>query len=288
MTVRSCIFEQNVQVDPIIKFLINSLLTEYNFNYDSKIMTEEHRYLTPLLNHPVHFNLQVIVCNIFIASKYVLFTLFFLTSNISRMQNIMFKIFNTIKYIFGSNKVKKLCERRWNDYDETKFDKKIKGTLAHDVYTERYFTFIRSLYKKKVFLALTFPLTMDTDNNVAQITVQCAYTIYNIYICIYIQKRSLDLQTDVFLFHSLSLSLFLSTHTHTHCLSLSLSFVLSHILSLPFFFFCLCATKSRLSFGVSPFVLTLFSFFIPFFLFVFLSFDIYSRVSSSLLFLLLK
>lgn len=265
MTVRSCIFEQNVQVDPIIKFLINSLLTKYNFNYDSKIMTEEHRYLTPLLNHPVHFNLQVIVCNIFIASKYVLFTLFFLTSNISRMQNIMFKIFNTIKYIFGSNKVKKLCERRWNDYDETKFDKKIKGTLAHDVYTERYFTFIRSLYKKKVFLALTFPLTMDTDNNVAQITVQCAYTIYNIYICIYIQKRSLDLQTDVFLFHSLSLSLFLSTHTHTHCLSLSLSFVLSHILSLPFFFFCLCATKSRLSFGVSPFVLTLFSFFIPFF-----------------------
>lgn len=176
MTVRSCILEQNVQVDPIIKFLINSLLTEYNFNYDSKIMTEEHRYLTPLLNHPVHFNLQVIVCNIFIASKYVLFTLFFLTSNISRMQN-MFKIFNTIKYIFGSNKVKKVCERRWNDYDETKFDKKIKGTLAHDVYTERYFTFIRSLYKKKVFLALTFPLTTDTDNNVAQITVQCAYTI---------------------------------------------------------------------------------------------------------------
>lgn len=102
------------------------------------------------------------------------------------MQNIMFKIFNTIKYIFGSNKVKKACERRWNDYDETKIDKKIKGTLAHDVYTERYFTFIRSLYKKKVFLALTFPLTTDTDNNVAQITVQCAYTIYNIYICIYI------------------------------------------------------------------------------------------------------
>lgn len=231
---------------------------EYNFNYDSKIMTEEHRYLTPLLNHPVHFNLQVIVCNIFIASKYVLFTLFFLTSNISRMQNIMFKIFNTIKYIFGSNKVKKVCERRWNDYDETKFDKKIKGTLAHDVYTERYFTFIRSLYKKKVFLALTFPLTTDTDNNVAQITVQCAYTIYNIYICIYIQKRSLDLQTDVFLFHSLSLSPSLFQHTLTH--TVSLSFVLSHILSLPFFFFCLCATKSRLSFGVSPFVLTLFSF----------------------------
>lgn len=55
-----------------------------------------------------------------------------------------------------------------------------------------------------------FPLTTDTDNNVARITVQCAYTIYNIYICIYIQKRSLDLQTDI-----LSLSL---THSLTHSL----------------------------------------------------------------------
>lgn len=59
-----------------------------------------------------------------------------------------------------------------------------------------------------------FPLTTDTDNNVARITVQCAYTIYNIYICIYIQKRSLDLQTDI--------------------LSLSLSHILSLILSCPF------------------------------------------------------
>ena len=130
--------------------------------------------------------------------------------------------------------------------------KKLKRTLAHDVYIERYFTFIRSLYKKKVFLALTFPLTTDTDNNVARITVQCAYTIYNIYICIYIQKRSLDLQTDVFLSRSLSLSLSLTR-------SLSRSLLL-----------CLCATKSGLSFGVFPFVLTLFSFF--FFLFFYFSF----------------
>lgn len=203
-------------------------------------MTEEHRYLTPLLNHPVHFNLQVIVCNIFIASKYVLFTLFFLTSNISRMQNIMFKIFNTIKYIFGSNKVKKLCERRWNDYDETKFDKKIKGTLAHDVYTERYFTFIRSLYKKKVFLALTFPLTMDTDNNVAQITVQCAYTIYNIYM--YIHTKAFARFTDRCLSLSFPLSLPLSFNTHSHTLSLSLSLFrsLTHSLSPLFLLLSLC------------------------------------------------
>ena len=209
------------------------------------------------------------------------------------MQNIMFQIFNAIKYIFGSNKVKKACERRWNDYDETKIDKKIKGTLAHDVYTERYFTFIRSLYKKKVFLALTFPLTTDTDNYVAQITVQCAYTIYNIYMYIHTKAfarftdRCLSLSFSFIL--SLSLSLSTHTHTHTHSLSFSLSLFrsLTHSLS-PFFSFCLCATKSRLSFGVSPFVLTLFSFFYSFFLFVFLSFDIYLRVSSSLLFLLLK
>ena len=186
------------------------------------------------------------------------------------MQNIMFQIFNAIKYIFGSNKVKKACERRWNDYDETKIDKKIKGTLAHDVYTERYFTFIRSLYKKKVFLALTFPLTTDTDNYVAQITVQCAYTIYNIYMYIHTKAfarftdRCLSLSFSFILSLSLSLSLFQHTHTHTHSLSLSLFRSLTHSLS-PFFSFCLCATKSRLSFGVSPFVLTLFSFFIPFF-----------------------
>ena len=211
------------------------------------------------------------------------------------MQNIMFQIFNAIKYIFGSNKVKKACERRWNDYDETKIDKKIKGTLAHDVYTERYFTFIRSLYKKKVFLALTFPLTTDTDNYVAQITVQCAYTIYNIYMYIHTKAfarftdrcLSLSFSFILSLSLSLSLSLFQHTHTHTHSLSLSLFRSLTHSLS-PFFSFCLCATKSRLSFGVSPFVLTLFSFFYSFFLFVFLSFDIYLRVSSSLLFLLLK
>ena len=155
------------------------------------------------------------------------------------MQNIMFQIFNAIKYIFGSNKVKKACERRWNDYDETKIDKKIKGTLAHDVYTERYFTFIRSLYKKKVFLALTFPLTTDTDNYVAQITVQCAYTIYNIYM--YIHTKAFARFTDRCLSLSfsfiLSLSLSLSTHTHTHTFSLflSLSLSLSHTFSLPLF-----------------------------------------------------
>lgn len=64
------------------------------------------------------------------------------------------------------------------------------------------FAFYSFIIQEKSFLALTFPLTTDTDNNVARITVQCAYTIYNIYIYIYniyIQKRSLDSQTDVFL-----------------------------------------------------------------------------------------
>ena len=204
------------------------------------------------------------------------------------MQNIMFQIFNAIKYIFGSNKVKKACERRWNDYDETKIDKKIKGTLAHDVYTERYFTFIRSLYKKKVFLALTFPLTTDTDNYVAQITVQCAYTIYNIYM--YIHTKAFARFTDRCLSLSfsfiLSLSLSLSTHTHTHTLSLSLS--LSHTFSLPLFLLLsLCYQVETVfwSFSFRPYS---FLFFYSFFLFVFLSFDIYLRVSSSLLFLLLK
>ena len=120
-------------------------------------------------------------------------------------------------------------------------------------------------------------------------STMCVYNIQYIYVYTYKSVRSIyrPMSFSFILFHSLSLSLSLNTHTHTHTLSLSLFRSLTHSLS-PFFSFCLCATKSRLSFGVSPFVLTLFSFFYSFFLFVFLSFDIYLRVSSSLLFLLLK
>lgn len=105
-----------------------------------------------------------------------------------------------------------------------------------------------------------FPLTTDTDNNVARITVQCAYTIYNIYICIYIQKRSL-------VYRPISFSL-------SHILTHSLLFFRSLSLSLSF-----CVSKSGLSFEILHFSFILL-YFLFLFLFVFLSFNIPSIINS--------
>lgn len=105
-----------------------------------------------------------------------------------------------------------------------------------------------------------FPLTTDTDNNVARITVQCAYTIYNIYMYIH-TKALVCLQTDIF---------FSLTYSHSFSLVLSLSLSLS---------LSFCVSKSGLSFEILHFSFILL-YFLFLFLFVFLSFNIPSIINS--------